>query len=294
MKKLCGICVVVLMCINIASAATVRGIDIDFVHIGNVGNVDDTVVMNDGTTGYGAVGYDYWIGKCEVTNAQWNAFVAAVGVPTGTDGGYGNGSTYTGAQQPVNQVSWYEAAQFCNYLTSGDKSEGAYLFNGNNANPGDFLGIDRNVAVLAYDTAYVIPTEDEWYKAAYYTGSGYSSYANGTDTTPVAGVDSNYDNAIGTPWNVSTGTQEQNATFDMMGNVWEWNETLVNSSYRVIRGGSGDYTAALDSSYRNITHGPYINDSYIGFRVASVPEPCSMVLLSLGGLALLRKRRMSK
>ena len=31
----------------------------------------------------GAVGYNYRIGKYEVTNAQWNAFTAAVGAPTG-------------------------------------------------------------------------------------------------------------------------------------------------------------------------------------------------------------------
>jgi len=42
-------------------------------------------------------------------------------------------------------------------------------------------------------TIYVIPTEDEWYKAAYYAGSGYSLYAFGTDTAPIAGTDTNYD-----------------------------------------------------------------------------------------------------
>ena len=131
-------------------------------------------------------------------------------------------------------------------------------------------------------------------------GSRYSLYANGTNTAPIAGLQSNYSNAIGAPWNVGTGTQEQNGTFDMMGNVWEWNETLlygsypdVRGAYPVVRGGSFRYNLAgdgvLSSSYRS---GDNIYDEYEeGFRVASVPEPCSLVLLSLGGLALLRKRR---
>ena len=48
-------------CVNIATAVNIHGIDIHFVRIGNASNAPDTVVMNDGTTGYGAVGYDNWI-----------------------------------------------------------------------------------------------------------------------------------------------------------------------------------------------------------------------------------------
>jgi hypothetical protein len=101
---------------GITQAVNVRGIDIDFVAIGNPGNGADT-------TGYGAVGHDYSIGTYEVTNAQWDAFVAAAGAPAGLNGTY-----ITGAQQPTTNVSWEEAVQFCNYLTSGDKSSGVYQF----------------------------------------------------------------------------------------------------------------------------------------------------------------------
>jgi hypothetical protein len=77
---------------------------------------------------------------------------------------------------PTNNVSWYEVAQFCNWLTSGDKSKGVYQFSGNNANPGNFLGINRISAQTTYGKIYAIPTEDEWYKAAYFKpdGSGYT------------------------------------------------------------------------------------------------------------------------
>ena len=180
-------------------------------------------------------------------------------------------------------VSWYETAQFCNYLTSGDKSLGAYLFSN-----GDFTGIDRDSAVSAYGIAYVIPTEDEWYKAAYYKpdGSGYSLYASGTNTAPTAGDESNYGSVNSAPWDVGTGAEEQNGTFDMMGNVNEW----IGSGY-VFRGGSygNSNSSYLASSYRN-GYSPAGEDDVMGFRVASVPEPATLLLLSLGGLFLRRRK----
>jgi formylglycine-generating enzyme required for sulfatase activity len=289
MKK--AILVMLSLCfVSLALADNIRGINIDFVTIGNAGNATDI-------TGYGAVGDNYRIGKYEVTNAQWDAFTATAGAPTGNlNDVYDKISYYTDAQQPTNNTSWYEALQFCNYLTSGNKSKGVYQFSGNNTNPGDFLGIDRTAAQTAYGTIYFLPTEDEWYKAAYYKpdSSGYSLYANGTNTFPVAGVDSNYDNAYdGIPWNVGAGTIEQNGTFDMMGNVWEWMGSLNYDSECVIRGGSfyaGPHVAYLDSSYRRAYLPGECYD--IGFRVASsIPEPASLLLLSLGGLLAIRKKQ---
>lgn len=83
----------------------------------------------------------------------------------------------------------------------------------------------------------------------------------------------------------------------MMGNVWEWMESPYFPAYgtgaaRVLRGGAYDYTGPnLASSKRPLDIPYYEYDNY-GFRVASeVPEPTSMALLSLGGLALLKGRR---
>jgi hypothetical protein len=248
---------------------------------------------------YGAVAYDYSIGKYEVTNAQWNAFVSAAGAPTGNPSdGYEESAYWTATNVPVNNVSWYEAAQFCNYLTSGDKSLGAYLFSGNNTNPGDFLGIDRNWAVSAYGIAYVIPTEDEWYKAAYYTGSGYSKFANGLDKMTAPGNGWNYGSYPGgSPWDVGTGTMEQNGTFDMMGNIFEWTEIPSGSSYSSVGGGAYNVgpvnffplpTLGLGAGQWLNTklYGEYNN---VGFRVASVsvyvpipPEPTATPIADAG------------
>ena len=262
--------------VNFASADTIRGIGMDFVTIGNAGNAADT----GGTPGSGAVSSNYRIGKYEVTATQWQTINTAAGI--------GNSGTWSG-NQPVAEISWYDAAQFCNYLTSGNKYSGAYQFDIS----GNFLSIDRVSSISTYGTTYVIPTEDEWYKAAYYkpNASGYSLYANGTNTAPVAGVNSNYYNGAGAPWNITNGTQEQNGTFDMMGNVWEWNEALIGS-HRGLFGGSykgGSAPNLLRSSDR-YDNNPLNEIDDIGFRVASVPEPCSLVLLSLGGLVLRRRR----
>ena len=297
MKEVITICLVagiVLAAGNFALADTIRGIEMDFVTIGNAGNSHDT----GGTPSCGAVSYNYSIGKYEVTNAQWNAFTAAAGAPTGNPSyAYSNGAYYTGAQQPTGQVSWYEAAQFCNYLTSGDKSKGAYQFSGDNTNPGDFLGIDRASSISTYGTTYVIPTEDEWYKAAYYKpdNSGYSLYANGLNTIPEADNGWNYyGGSYSAPWNVGTGTMEQNGTFDMMGNFREWNETLFSDdydTYRGIRGGSFGYFSDTLASYHQASYYPYGVYDEVGFRIASIPEPATICLLGLGVLGLVRRKK---
>ena len=236
--------VILVFAIGHAGAEIVQGININFVTIGNPGNLSDTRPQANPTDS-GTVDYEYRIGKYEITNFQWNTFVAAAGTPTGNlTAAYNSDAYFTSNQQPTNNISWYEAAQFCNYLTTGDKSKGVYRFSGEfdgngNTNPGNFLGIDREGAETLYGTIYSLPTEDEWYKAAYYKpdGSGYSTYANGTNTAPL-GFQSNYGNLIGTPWDVGSGLIEQNGTFDMMGNVGEWYEKQSGKDFRVTRGGS--------------------------------------------------------
>ena len=79
----------------------------------------------------------------------------------------------------------------------------------------------------------------------------------------------------------------------MMGNVWEWTENMYMGS-PVIRGGHFAHSGEIDalaSSYRGIM-GAFEETWNIGFRVATntIPEPCSLILLSLGGLALRRRK----
>lgn len=109
-------------------------------------------------------------------------------------------------------ISWYEAAQFCNYLTSGNKSLGAYHLGEDGS-----ITVDRDSAISDYGVIYVLPTENEWSKAAYYKpdGSGYSTFANGEESIPPPDNGWNYyGGAYNAPWDVGTGAMEQNGTFD--------------------------------------------------------------------------------
>jgi formylglycine-generating enzyme required for sulfatase activity len=262
----------------------------DFVAIGNAGNTADT-------TGYGAVGYSYQIAKYETTIAQWAAFYndassGKVGLFNSTYSYWNDGSRTLGTNAPAIRISFHQAAQYCNWLTTGSATNGAYTVN----ESGTITAIDRTFR-NAQDVLYVIPTENEWYKAAYFKtdASGYSLYANGTDTAPNQGVTTgwNFNNAVGTPWVVGSGAIEQNGTYDIMGNVWEWMEWSLSGN-GIRRGGreSSDETV-LKSSLRTGTL-PSNEPSDLGFRVVAIPEPASAMMLIFGagvGMAIHRARR---
>ena len=267
-------------------------VDIDFVDI----NYNGTAAEDAGDTavaGYGVVTYDYSIGKFEVTADQWAAVIAA-------DSVVGNAGNWSGSQ-PTASSSWYEAAKFANWLTSGDALQGAYGF----SDATTFTGVDRATALTTYGTIYVLPSEDEWYKAAYLKsdGSGYTTYATG-DGLPVEGTDANYNGVNSDPWNVGSGTEENNGTFDMGGNVWEWGESAfdgtldVLSESRVLRGGYWVNNSINLQSSTRYSFGPDFVNTGLGFRVASVsaavaavPEPSSVGLLVIGAMGCVLRRK---
>lgn len=288
-KRITAAMMIVVVC-GMASAEIIKGVDIEFVTIGDPGNAADTQVMStDGTSGYGSVNYEYRIGMYEITNKQWNDFVAIAGAPTGSSTlAYIDNGNFSGDLQPANEISWLEALQFCNYLTSGNKNDGAYVFNGS----GELQYIDRDAAA-AYGKVYALPTEDEWYKAAYYNTAGgvYSLYANGRDTVPSTS-ESCYETSE--PWDVGTGIEEVNGTYDMMGNVWEWNEDVVDG-VRGIRGGAyydfGNAEDYLSSDYRSRA-AEYFQQDIMGFRIVElIPEPATMMLLGIGGVVVYSTRK---
>src|SRR4051812_14233726 len=59
------------------AAGPVPKIAVEWVTVGEPGNRPDTQVMNDGTTRYGSVAHAYRIGKFQITNAQYAAFLNA-------------------------------------------------------------------------------------------------------------------------------------------------------------------------------------------------------------------------
>lgn len=86
-------------------------------------------------------------------------------------------------------------------------------------------------------------------------------------------------------------------TFDQGGSVWEWNEALVDFQFRVARGGSWtDGQSVMAASFRLSNWSSTSTSNNFGFRVATVPEPSSLLLSTAGFVGLLlacrrRKRR---
>ncbi len=302
-------------------AGPALAVDIVTVPVGDPGNADDT----EGD-GYGGVDQVYWIGMYEVTNEQYCAFLTAVasaedtyglynelmtsdpfddegGISrTGTPGHYSYSPKAGRANNAVNYVSWYDALRFCNWLHNGQPEglqdsttteDGAYTFSGATS-----VG-PRNLDALSF-----LPTEDEWYKAAYYKGGtegGYWDYATQSDIIPVAepppgGSNSaNYDEVVGGHHVTDVGAYSLSisayGTFDQTGNMWEWTET-ADGGDRVLRGGSWHSVPSyISASYRGNRPPPTMEQYHIGFRVATIPEPGTLFILAIGGLGLLRRRR---
>jgi len=266
------------------------------------------------TSGYGIVNHDYRMGTYEITNDQWNKFTASLGMPvTGADGGYGYSSYFTGLNQPTDSVSWFEAAQFVNWLNTSTGNQPAYNFTGTQGT-GNYTfavwsstdpGYDAGNPYRNQAAKYYLPTENEWVKAAYWNGTALQNFATIGDVFPAQGNGSSgtgwnyYNNGLATnppgPWNVGSGSQELNGTYDMMGNDLEWMESPWDSGdYRAAsnRGLRGDFWSDyvsyhLVSNYRSNSYPRDEGIGYIGFRVASVPEPGSITLLVCGAIASL-------
>jgi len=264
------------------------------------------------TSGYGIVNNDYRMGTYEITNDQWNKFKNDYGAVSGNPSGaynstpIGNGA---GINMPTNMVSWYEAAQFVNWLNTSNGYQAAYNFTGTQGqsdytfNVWDVTQTDGTNLYRHKDTHYFLPTEDEWVKAAYWNGANLQTYSNASAADLISGSPDpakwNYNPLASNLYDVSivgSGIEELNGTYDMMGNVWEWTESpyipghYTPSSDRGVRGGScmtPDFS--LSSSYRNPYGQADHEDMTRGFRVASVPEPTTLVLLGMGGV-LIRKR----
>jgi formylglycine-generating enzyme required for sulfatase activity len=203
---------------------------------------------------------------------------------------------------PVNFVSFYDALRFANWLDNGQLTgaqnastteDGAYTFSGATT-----VGSRTGTATI------FLPSEDEWYKAAYYdvVSTSYFDYPAGSDTqttcaTPTATLNSaNCLNAVGDLTNVGsyTGSESPYGTFDQGGNVWEWTEALiVDGGFRVQRGGAYSFVPGnLEASIQRLGT-PTDEVDFVGFRVAMVPEPGTGLLMMMGllGLASWGRRR---
>jgi formylglycine-generating enzyme required for sulfatase activity len=329
-----GTFAIALVCHATANSA----VTFDWTTVGNPGNGGDLQVQ--GT--FGAVAETYRICKYTVTNTQYGEFLNAVAATDTFElynsnmGSNANGGiTQSGVSgsflyavkpgqgnNPVTYVSFFDAMRFVNWLENGQPigaqsigttETGVYTI-------GTGLSETRRP-----NARYFLPSENEWYKAAYHKNNGvtadYWDYPTKNDAIPY----SDNPGSLNTPDNPNTGNFSKNdfvangyddglavtgtttfnfdqnyvtdvgaysqspspyGTYDQGGVVFEWNEAVIGLQ-RGERGGSWNVGVSWLAAASRLSVQPTNQNFDLGFRVAAlVPEPNSMPMLALGGLTL--------
>lgn len=298
--------------LTVAVQSACAAITIQTVPVGFPGNAGQ--VQTQGT--FGSVAYSYRLGAFEVTNQQYVSFLNAVAASdpfalynsnmgnqsrggitrSGASGSYTYSARVDMGDKPVNYVSYWDAARFANWMTknqptgpqgNGTTETGAYAL-GSLSEPDPVRQIPRSPGAT-----WFIPSENEWYKAAYFnpSDSTYFAYPTRSNIAPLiatadaAGNVSNPGDNVanylsGANWNglrgnlttVGSATAGSSYnTFDQGGNVYEWNER--NSGSRIVRGGAwGESAVGMDAAVQT-TVAPHFESDFLGFRVASKAAP---------------------
>ena len=209
---------------------------------------------------------EFWMGKYPVTQAQWRSVADLAKVKLDLDP---DPSRFKGDSRPVEQVTWYEAMEFCARLS-------------------DYRGLP-----------YTLPSEAQW-EYACRAGTTTPFYFGDTITTDLANYDGNYTYGSGPKGTYREATTEVGSfppngfgLYDMHGNVWEWCLDHWHDNYggwfrtaptdgsawltgdgsnpRMLRGGSWLFVPELCRCAFRYNNYPGTRFNYFGFRVVSVP-----------------------
>ena len=227
----------------------------------------------------------YYLGTEEVTNAEFQAFAS------GHDSGEFEDQALNKPEQPVVNVSWNDAALYCNWLSDRDGLPRFYL-----------TEFGKVTGIKAQATGYRLPTEAEWaYAVRQVKAEGPLRFAWGGNLPPpdrhgnyadrsaahlvgriIFGYNDNY--IASAP--VGTYPANELGLFDMSGNVAEWTndfyeipgpEAVVDplgpdeGEYRVIRGSSWMHGTITDLRLSFRDYG-IDGRQDLGFRLARFAE----------------------
>jgi formylglycine-generating enzyme required for sulfatase activity len=211
------------------------------------------------------------IGKYEVIQREWVAVMGS------------NPSFFKGDNLPVEQVSWYDAIDYCNQRSVKEGLTPTYTVDKGRGDPNNTSSYDEIKWAVTWNRSangYRLPTEAEWEYAA--KGGNKDSMAyEYSGSNSVEGMAWYYGNSNSTH---PVGTKAANSLglHDMSGNVWEWcwdwygsytgsaqtDPTGASSgSDRVLRGGGWGDSAGYARSANRVAYGPSYRGLDLGFRL---------------------------
>jgi formylglycine-generating enzyme required for sulfatase activity len=214
----------------------------------------------------------FTMSKYEVTQAQYQ-------IVTGNSPSYFTGDT----SRPVEQVTWYDAVEFCNKLSEREGLTDVYTITGRIPSTGYPITGATSVTATWTNNGYRLPTEAQWEYAARggVNTHGYA-YAGSNTIDSVAWYLSN---SGGTTHAVGGKLANELGLYDLSGNVWEWcydwyatypsgaqtdPTGAASGTYRINRGGCWvNNGIGIPMTGRDPCVPNYINGSYgiVGFRV---------------------------
>lgn len=193
-----------------------------------------------------------------------------------------NPNYFVGYFLPVEQVSWYDAIEYCNMLSESKGLTPCYSLYGTTDTSGwGTKGQSWNKVTCDWNAdGYRLPTEAEWEYAARggINSKGYL-YSGSNDIESVAW----YDKGNSTPTqSVKSKQSNELGVYDMSGNVWEWcwdwfgsysSDNVINphgssyENYRILRGGSWADSASKCRVVYRTAFEPDFSYAVLGFRV---------------------------
>jgi uncharacterized protein (TIGR02171 family) len=180
--------------------------------------------------------YDFQMDSTEVTQAAFSALMGRD--PVAAPGTYGKGGAF-----PVYNVSWFDAALFCNARSKASGLDTVYAYSRIEQAPGGGVYNLPGLAVRLEKRGFRLPTEAEWEFAAHGGLTEEFPWGPLSDSGKAAEFAWYSGNAEGRSHPVAGLRPNGFGLFDMAGNVMEW----VNDwKGRYPSGVDGDFAGARD------------------------------------------------